>query len=559
MSGIYLKRFRILYAIAAIPGVLFLGMLYLLYVRTAKPWVLFLGMALCAANFAVAVFLLSALQELGKVLEKIFIYPPLPVRGKNRLELSNTVPELLDRVLSGVCDFVNADYGLVFLLQDSLFLLSADYNLAEKTKIRKRGYQLGEGLVGSAAQKGVLVSAVHPADNGMQVVAGAVKEWAFPIKAFDSVVGVIVLGRYKHFFSLEQKKLEFLDLLSGEIGLAINNLQLREELLKEKEQGTELFNAAAKIASVVKFDHVAERIIETVSQLTGATATSLMLYDQKEQLLKIRFAKGLPSKVIKELKLAKGEGVSGKVFAEGRPLFVPDVEQSPDYKFIISEKRFRSLFSVPLLSEKKILGVLNMGTESPLPEEKKTLVEALAYLAAVAIENALNYQSMEELATHDGLTGLYNYRYFQKKLAEEVERAKRYRHPLSLALLDIDDFKFFNDTYGHIVGDRLLKEISQVISRNLRQSDTLARYGGDEMAVILPETNSKEAYLLMNRIQGIVARLDFASTDRQITFSAGICSFSNIEDAEELLKRTDQALLKAKGLGKNQVYIYDSP
>ncbi|NLC50756.1 MAG: diguanylate cyclase, partial [Firmicutes bacterium] len=511
------------------------------------------------ANFAVAVFLLSALQELGKVLEKIFIYPPLPVRGKNRLELSNTVPELLDRVLSGVCDFVNADYGLVFLLQDSLFLLSADYNLAEKTKIRKRGYQLGEGLVGSAAQKGVLVSAVHPADNGMQVVAGAVKEWAFPIKAFDSVVGVIVLGRYKHFFSLEQKKLEFLDLLSGEIGLAINNLQLREELLKEKEQGTELFNAAAKIASVVKFDHVAERIIETVSQLTGATATSLMLYDQEEQLLKIRFAKGLPAKVVKELKLAKGEGIAGKVFAEGRPLFVPDVEQSPDYKFIISEKRLHSLFSVPLLSEKKILGVLNMGTESPLPEEKKTLVEALAYLAAVAIENALNYQSMEELATHDGLTGLYNYRFFQKKLAEEVERSKRYRHPLSLALLDIDDFKFFNDTYGHIVGDRLLKEISQVISRNLRQSDTLARYGGDEMAVILPETNSKEAYLLMNRIQGIVARLDFASTDRQITFSAGICSFSNIEDAEELLKRTDQALLKAKGLGKNQVYIYDSP
>lgn len=160
-------------------------------------------------------------------------------------------------------------------------------------------------------------------------------------------------------------------------------------------------------------------------------------------------------------------------------------------------------------------------------------------------------------AVTDGLTGLYNHRYFQDRFEEEVERARRYQHPLSLMMLDLDDFKIYNDTNGHIAGDLLLVEISKVLKRAVRKVDTAARYGGEEFAVILPATKKKGALIIAGRICQKIADYRFPNQSvmpkGRITASIGVASLGEDSDSHtKLLDCADKALYRAKANGKNQ-------
>ena len=160
-------------------------------------------------------------------------------------------------------------------------------------------------------------------------------------------------------------------------------------------------------------------------------------------------------------------------------------------------------------------------------------------------------------AVTDGLTGLYNHRYFQDRFEEEVERARRYQHPLSLLMLDLDDFKRYNDTNGHIAGDLLLVEVSKVLKRAVRKVDTAARYGGEEFAIILPDTKKKGALIIAGRICQKIADYRFPNQavmpKGRITVSIGVASLGDDSDNHNgLLDSADKALYRAKAGGKNQ-------
>ena len=160
-------------------------------------------------------------------------------------------------------------------------------------------------------------------------------------------------------------------------------------------------------------------------------------------------------------------------------------------------------------------------------------------------------------AVTDGLTGLYNHRYFQDRFEEEVERARRYQHPLSLLMLDLDDFKIYNDTNGHIAGDLLLVEVSKVLKRAVRKVDTAARYGGEEFAIILPSTKKKGALIIAGRICQKIADYRFPNQavmpKGKITVSIGVASLGDDSDNHNgLLDSADKALYRAKANGKNQ-------
>lgn len=179
------------------------------------------------------------------------------------------------------------------------------------------------------------------------------------------------------------------------------------------------------------------------------------------------------------------------------------------------------------------------------------------------IEKRKTYRKLEEEATVDEKTGLANYRVFFKKLREEWERSERYKLPLSIVMLDLDDFKRINDTVGHPAGDRVLREFAMLVSGGARATDLAARYGGEEFAMILPHTDCARAERVAERVHAAVAEFSFLEPDHplRVTVSAGVATFvegSGITTAEQLVAAADKALYAAKSAGKNRVVVHPS-
>ncbi|MCI0470948.1 MAG: diguanylate cyclase [Candidatus Aminicenantes bacterium] len=169
----------------------------------------------------------------------------------------------------------------------------------------------------------------------------------------------------------------------------------------------------------------------------------------------------------------------------------------------------------------------------------------------------------KELSNLDGMTDLYNYRFFKEMLKLEIERHKRYNRSLTLLMIDIDDFKRINDTYGHLVGDHVLRQVAELLKKSIRSHDLVARYGGEEFTVILPETLEEEAIKVGSRIVSAIHEHPFnvmeKDTSDRISVTVGLASFpKNAAEPEQLIENSDQALYEGKNAGKNQVYIYST-
>lgn len=168
------------------------------------------------------------------------------------------------------------------------------------------------------------------------------------------------------------------------------------------------------------------------------------------------------------------------------------------------------------------------------------------------MRNLLLFEEVKSLAIRDGLTGLYNYRYFNEMLTQQVGQSRRYGWPLSLLFLDLDDFKAVNDSLGHPAGDVVLKTVAEYLTRSVRQADILCRYGGEEFVVLLPQTSADQAALLAERLRAGIAGLKIPLPEGElaVTVSIGVAGLSAEGDGHELVKAADRALYRAKEEGK---------
>lgn len=260
---------------------------------------------------------------------------------------------------------------------------------------------------------------------------------------------------------------------------------------------------------------------------------------------------------------------------EGIPALTA-LEQMP-HKVVISESHHKvnnqilellqphDFVAVPLQAKDKTLGVImadNIVTRKPITQDDVKILTLFANQAGLAIENSKFYEHTKRKAETDSLTGLYNHGRFQKKLSDEFQRAKRYKANLSLLFLDIDYFKSYNDSFGHVAGDDLLRRLSGILLKNARKLDIVARYGGEEFAIILPQTKKEQALKLAQRIRKAVEKYNFENQEQlpngKVTVSIGVVSYSNqIQSKEDLIKKVDLALYKAKSEGRNKVVLLD--
>jgi len=220
-----------------------------------------------------------------------------------------------------------------------------------------------------------------------------------------------------------------------------------------------------------------------------------------------------------------------------------------------------SVFVLPLLYERDLLGILVILSEetNAFNPYQIELLKVLGNQASISIANAKFHEEIERLAITDGLTGLFNHRHFQERVKEEFHRSGRFPEPISLLLIDIDHFKEINDIYGHPVGDAVLKDVSGIIKKTVRNIDVPARYGGEEFAVILIGTDARGALKMAERLRKAVMKKAFSAEagDFQITVSIGISTHrDDIRSQEELIEEADKALYHAKRTGRNRSVLW---
>jgi diguanylate cyclase (GGDEF)-like protein len=264
-----------------------------------------------------------------------------------------------------------------------------------------------------------------------------------------------------------------------------------------------------------------------------------------------------------------GQPTFARVLREGRTLaaYLDDPGLPSADRQRMEEWGERATLFVPLVFKDEVIGCLQLIEKRHarlFSARDRELATTLATLAAVAIQNARLYGSIERLAITDGLTGLYNHRHFYQRLGEEVARAQRYGLLLSLLMIDIDDFKAFNDRHGHRAGDHLLRELGRVLEgQTRRQVDVVARYGGEEFAVILPSTGATEAKDAAGRLRRAISEglpVAEGETRPDVTVSVGVAGIpDHASSVDDLVEAADAALYRAKALGKNRVELPAEP
>ena len=328
-----------------------------------------------------------------------------------------------------------------------------------------------------------------------------------------------------------------------------------------KASRDELQAGLARIGDTLSATHDLDRILavvlETAMASTGAAAGAVLLLGPDRTELEVAVGRGLEERGVERgLQLPLGTGIAGRVARTGEPL--RGRIGSGDLQLAAGEPVGETVLAVPLKSSTTVIGVLTLYDREggqPFDEADLSTLRAFTSQATVAVDNVLLHEEARRLSITDGLTGVWNYRYFTMTVGKEIERAARFDRPLALLLLDLDHFKPVNDVYGHQRGDAVLVELAARLKGQVRDVDTLARYGGEEFVVILPETDEQGATLAAERIRTAVRRRPFGDADQtplDITVSVGVAVFpAHGGTATLLLRQADEALYAAKRAGRD--------
>ncbi|MBE0618120.1 MAG: diguanylate cyclase [Proteobacteria bacterium] len=358
---------------------------------------------------------------------------------------------------------------------------------------------------------------------------------------------------------------------AGQLSLTLENRRLREALGGKSVELQSVQETSRRFLTCLQPEDLFPAILEEARKITGAQKGSLMVASNGGGELRVKSVTGLHQRVVETLRIASGKGIAGRVFASGEAMVVTNLEKDGRFQ---RKNRARyttkSFLSLPISLEGRTIGVLNLAdkiTGAVFSEEDLRLLQTMAAQATIAIERATYYaQSLElrKISITDPLTGLLNRRYFQERLAEEVDRATRHGHSLSLIMIDIDHFKAYNDANGHPAGDRALVLVGRALRASIRTIDVVSRFGGEEFAVILPETRPEGSLEIGERIRREIESLYFAGEEAlpsgRLTISLGVAGFpEDAQDMKGLIQRADRALYHAKAQGRNRMVSYTGP
>ncbi len=418
-------------------------------------------------------------------------------------------------------------------------------------------WRRGRPLVATAREGNASRSSANNKDRSIEL---------YPLIVGDEIKGVMLVGERTLSEGVRQKLIEF----CREFSMPIEVLRLRDELEKRMRV---LYHARSFSEHINEVEpaEAYQTILMHAAELLGAERSSLLVFDETSNELEVKAAAGTHAEVRREARVRPGDGVAGSVFSEGRPLVVRNAA-AQNLPPMSPERLYKtdSYISYPIILANRKVGVLNVTDKKDggaYDEFDLDLLEMLAPQMALALDRVgWHYKAtqFQLLSITDPLTDLPNRRYLEERLSEELERSKRYRYAMSFMMIDVDDFKIYNDSNGHQAGDAALEMTAQALKSVLRSADVAARYGGEEFSVLLPQTNLAEAQVIGERIRRQVERTRYPHGKSQplgsVTVSIGISMFGqNLDTAEAVIRAADEALYRAKSQGKNRIVTASSP
>ena len=329
----------------------------------------------------------------------------------------------------------------------------------------------------------------------------------------------------------------------------------------------ELYAFTRRIGQALQTDGLYDLIVETVAARVLAHQGSLAIFDDTTSRLSIVATRGYPSVLVEDLRIAPGDGIIGEVFASRRPLLVTDAgrELAPPHR-----RRYRtgSFMALPLFAGSEGLGVLTLADREdlqPFTRQDLTVARALAAPATLGLVTAKlagQARTLAHAAAVDPLTSLFNRRYFETRIDEEISRARRYGLDLALLVIDADDFKRLNDRLGHLMGDQVLRTMADTLRRSVRGFDVCTRFGGEEFAILMPGSHAAAAVQSAERIRQRIENYRFdllpIPPDLRPTISVGVAVLTASDAPQDLIARADRALYQAKAEGKNRVRLSET-
>jgi diguanylate cyclase (GGDEF)-like protein len=471
-------------------------------------------------------------------------------------DLQRAITDLAD-VVSQMDDLERACEFACDRLQDAL---QGPVAILERTGARWRLRSSTSSA--SAPESEFFDDAVAPGETALSelVARAAAVQWAWvPLGGGEDRVMLVPADWQR------QHEATALEPMVRQLGFALEAVALRSQARERRRILRSSYAFGRRLSRVRGQEGLHQFISDQVARASRANLAALALFSESEGHLRVVATTGYPHVLVQHVRVNPGEGVIGTVFTTRRPLLVSDISKVPHLHRRRPRYRTPSFMAVPLLWEETPLGVVcvtDRMDRAPFESDDLRVVRALAASSSLALTaDAISERAelLSEWATIDPLTELFNRRYFRQRLEEEYQRARRYELPLSLLLLDLDDFKTVNDRFGHPAGDLVLRSVADVLRRNVRAFDVCCRYGGEEFVIVLPGGDSGDALSTANRVRQAIEAHRISVRANQppvgVTASIGSVTLKRGDSVDDMITEADAALYEAKRAGKNQIRV----
>jgi two-component system cell cycle response regulator len=498
------------------------------------------------------------------------------ISDQDQISRSVDAANLLDESLNGIIQLVHN----VFKPGSSLLWQF----LPEQKKLRVRNRAgdpegLRDGLIASLGEGPIGWAALNKKpflqqnrQEGVNYFSGSKKSvirslLAVPILDKDRMEGVLsVESEHLNYFAEDAEKA--LSSFAAQIAQTIRMARLAKEREERAFEFQAFYRASKELASTIEFEEIVEKLHVLCAEIVPYDFSAVAVWQEPGDLYSVHQwnSPEEPALIQNDLPNDGRSWISWFLNNREEPFILTKNQLNLQQMPLLFEKEelpsLSTFLAAPMRHQQNRIGALLLGSkqEEAFSSHQARVISILCNQAAVSLENSSIIHKMEELAITDGLTGLFNHRYFQEAFQRELERSERQSQKLTLLIMDIDHFKGFNDSFGHPAGDFILKSLAQVLRKNARKIDVLARYGGEEFAALLPGIDKKNARKTAERWRRNVQRSTFKSGGQSfaITLSIGFTTYPEDGHAKvELIEKADRGLYDAKENGRNQVRHVD--